>query len=114
MGLFNVYAIIGSNQMTDQNNYLSELPQWSEDLALKLGLKEDLALSKDHLDILLIARNFYADYGFSPSMRPLCKLVTADLGIDKGRSLYLNKLFPGSPAKIAAKLAGLPKPKNCI
>ncbi|MGB2173161.1 MAG: TusE/DsrC/DsvC family sulfur relay protein [Porticoccaceae bacterium] len=47
-------------------------------------------------------------------MRPLCKQVTVELGVDKGRSLYLNKLFPGSPAKIAAKLAGLPKPKNCI
>ena len=46
-------------------------------------------------------------------MRPLCKQVTAELGVEKGKSLYLNKLF-GSPAKIAAKLAGLPKPKNCI
>ena len=38
-------------------------------------------------------------------MRPLCKVVSASLGTDKGRSIYLNQLFPGSPAKIAAKLA---------
>ena len=100
--------------MTEQNNYLNDLPCWSENLALKLGLKEGLALSKEQIEILIVARNFYADYGFSPSMRPLCKMVTAKLGADKGRSLYLNKLFPGSPAKLAAKLAGLPKPKNCI
>ncbi len=100
--------------MTEQNNYLNDLPCWSENLALELGLKEGLALSKEQIEILIVARNFYADYGFSPSMRPLCKMVTAKLGANKGRSLYLNKLFPGSPAKLAAKLAGLPKPKNCI
>jgi tRNA 2-thiouridine synthesizing protein E len=100
--------------MTEQNNYLNDLPYWSENLALELGIKEGLALSKEQIEILIVARNFYADYGFSPSMRPLCKMVTAKLGADKGRSLYLNKLFPGSPAKLAAKLAGLPKPKNCI
>jgi tRNA 2-thiouridine synthesizing protein E len=100
--------------MTEQNNYLNDLPYWSENLALELGIKEGLALSKEQIEILIVARNFYADYGFSPSMRPLCKMVTAKLGANKGRSLYLNKLFPGSPAKLAAKLAGLPKPKNCI
>ncbi|MFP3500285.1 TusE/DsrC/DsvC family sulfur relay protein, partial [Pseudomonas sp. SIMBA_059] len=25
-----------------------------------------------------------------------------------------NRLFNGTPAKLAAKLAGLPKPTNCI
>ena len=100
--------------MTEQSNYLDNLPQWSEDLALELAQTEGLSLANEHFEILMIARKFYADYGFSPSMRPLCKQVTAELGVDKGRSLYLNKLFPGSPAKIAAKLAGLPKPKNCI
>jgi tRNA 2-thiouridine synthesizing protein E len=100
--------------MTEQSNYLDNLPQWSEDLALELAQSEGLSLANEHLEILMIARKFYADYGFSPSMRPLCKQVTAELGVDKGKSLYLNKLFQGSPAKIAAKLAGLPKPKNCI
>lgn len=100
--------------MAEQINYLNDLPDWSKDLALELGLREGLALSKEHIEVLIVARNFYSDYGFSPSMRPLCKMVTANLGTDKGRSLYLNKLFPGSPAKLAAKLAGLPKPKNCI
>ena len=100
--------------MTKQTDYLNDLPDWSKDLAIKLGLEDGFALTKEHLEILIVARNFYADYGFSPSMRPLCKMVTASLGMDKGSSLYLNKLFPGSPAKIAAKLAGLPKPKNCL
>jgi len=100
--------------MTEDSNYLSGLPPWSKDQALELGLKEGLNLDRAHIEILLTARNFFSTYGFSPSMRPLCKVVTHNLGVEKGRSLYLNKLFPGSPAKLVAKLAGLPKPKNCI
>jgi tRNA 2-thiouridine synthesizing protein E len=47
-------------------------------------------------------------------MRPLCKSVADCLGVEMGRSIYLNQQFPGSPAKLVALLAGLPKPKNCL
>jgi len=47
-------------------------------------------------------------------MRPLVKLVQESLGADKGTSIYLLGLFPGNPAKVAAKIAGLPRPTNCI
>jgi tRNA 2-thiouridine synthesizing protein E len=44
----------------------------------------------------------------------LVKLVRESLGEDKGTSIYLLGLFPGNPAKVAAKIAGLPRPTNCI
>jgi len=47
-------------------------------------------------------------------MRPLCKTVAEHCGLEKGRSIYLLQLFPGSPAKLVARYAGLPKPKNCL
>ena len=47
-------------------------------------------------------------------MRALVNYVRLKLGPDKGRSIYLLKLFPGSPAKIGSKIAGLPKPANCL
>ena len=56
--------------MTDQSNYLNDLPEWSADLAYKLGIEEGFKLTQEHVVILNIARKFYADYGFSPSMRP--------------------------------------------
>ncbi|MFL6611356.1 MAG: TusE/DsrC/DsvC family sulfur relay protein, partial [Pseudomonas sp.] len=46
--------------------------------------------------------------------RPLIKYTALKLGPDKGNSLHLNRLFKGTPAKLAAKLAGLPKPTNCL
>lgn len=94
--------------------YLEKLPYWSIELAQSMAQAENLSLSPAHIEILQVARAFYADYGFSPSMRPLCKSVTVELGVEKGRSIYLNQHFPGSPAKLVALLAGLPKPKNCL
>jgi len=94
--------------------YLDNLPSWNLELARTMAQAENLSLSPAHIEILQVARAFYADYGFSPSMRPLCKSVTATLGVEKGRSIYLNQHFPGSPAKLVALLAGLPKPKNCL
>ena len=100
--------------MTEKTNYLANLPPWSAEHASRLAKDEGICIGDEHLQILGVAREFYAAYGFSASMRPLCKMVAATLGSEQGRSLYLNKLFPGSPAKIVAKLAGLPRPKNCI
>lgn len=100
--------------MTESPNHLDKLPQWSIASAQRIADQQQLELKDQHIDVLLVARDFYDTYGFSPSMRPLCKLTASKLGTEKGRSVYLNKLFPGSPAKIVALLAGLPKPKNCL
>ena len=100
--------------MTATTNYLNTLPNWTEDSAAHLAAQENIVLSQAHIEILKVARNFYRDYGFSPSMRPLCKTVAASLGVEMGRSIYLNQQFPGSPAKLVAQLAGLPKPKKCL
>lgn len=100
--------------MTESTDYLKNLPEWTVDSAQTLAKAEGISMGNHHEEILIVARDFFACYGFSPSMRPLCKVVATALGDEKGRSLYLNQLFPGSPAKLVAKLAGLPKPKNCI
>jgi tRNA 2-thiouridine synthesizing protein E len=100
--------------MTAEKDYLDNLPIWSTKTAHQLAATDGIDIDENRLKILLVAREFYNRYGFSPSMRPLCKVVSENLGSEKGRSIYLNQLFPGSPAKLVAKLAGLPKPKNCI
>ncbi len=94
--------------------HLAKLPAWSETLARQLAAEESLELTEKHIEILHVARNFYNAYGFSPSMRPLLKQIASELDISKGRSIYLMQLFPPSPAMVTARLAGLPKPKNCI
>ncbi len=49
-----------------------------------------------------------------PSNRLFVKAVKEALGEDKGNSIYLMQLFPGTPAKTACRIAGLPRPTNCL
>ena len=107
------YSNDEKNEMSDKH-YLSKLPTWCADDAARIAAEDGINLSLNHLDVLDAARHFYDQYGFSPSMWPLCKTVAEHCGLDKGRSIYLLQLFPGSPAKLVARYAGLPKPKNCI
>tara|TARA_B100001564_G_scaffold94641_1_gene77193 strand:- start:886 stop:1194 length:309 start_codon:yes stop_codon:yes gene_type:complete len=99
---------------TNKRQYLESLANWNEQKAKNLASSIGLDLGSRHTEILIIARDFYNEYGFSPSMRPLCKAVSLKLGSEHGRSIVLNQLFPGSPAKNIAICAGLPKPKNCL
>ena len=99
---------------TNEEGFLADPADWSETLALQLANKENINLGDAHMEILLLAREFYGEYGFSPSMRPLSKFISLKTDLSKGRSIYLMQLFPGSPAKLISKIAGLPKPKNCL
>ncbi|MCF7202625.1 TusE/DsrC/DsvC family sulfur relay protein [Pseudomonas oligotrophica] len=98
----------------DADGYLVDLDDWSEAVAEALAEREGLALEAEHWEILHLLRGFYREYQLSPANRALVRYVAAQLGPDKGNSLHLNRLFKGSPAKLAARLAGLPKPTNCL
>ncbi len=98
----------------DEEGYLRNLNDWSETVAVEIAASEGITLSEAHWEIISIIREFYQNYELSPAMRPLVKAVSLKLGKDKGKSIYLMKLFPGSPAKLVAKIAGLPKPDNCL
>lgn len=98
----------------DEEGYLLNLQDWTPALAEKLAKELDLELTDAHWEIIYLLRDFYQEFDVSPAMRPLVKAVSKTLGTEKGRSIYLMTLFPGSPPKLAAKIAGLPKPANCL
>ena len=98
----------------DQDGYLCRLDDWSEAVAQQLAEREGIQLTEAHWEILRLLRDFYAEFQLAPATRPLIRYVAQQLGPEKGNSLHLNRLFNGTPAKLAAKLAGLPKPSNCL
>jgi len=110
----NLLNVEGRDLPLDQDGYLLELADWSEAAAQALAQREGVELSDEHWEILRLVRSFYAEFQLSPANRPLIKFVALKLGAEKGNSLHLNRLFNGTPAKLAAKLAGLPKPTNCL
>lgn len=98
----------------DEDGYLVDLADWSAEVALALAATEELQLGPEHWEIIELLQAFYREFQLSPATRPLIKYTALKLGPDKGNSLHLNRLFKGTPAKLAAKLAGLPKPTNCL
>lgn len=98
----------------DKEGFLRNRKDWSKEVALQLAAQHDIQLTDSHWEVIDLLRRFYAAYDHAPAMRALVKYTAQELGKDKGRSLYLLSLFPGSPAKLGAKIAGLPKPDNCL
>jgi tRNA 2-thiouridine synthesizing protein E len=107
--------VVGSTILQlDQEGYLRDLSAWSEEVAVALAKTLDIELTDAHWEILNLIRNFHQRRGVAPVMRIFVKLVERELGPQKGNSLYLLRLFPESPARVAALIAGLPRPVNCV
>jgi tRNA 2-thiouridine synthesizing protein E len=110
----NTLIVEGKTIRLDKDGFLQDLEDWSPVIACALAEREQLQLTDEHREILDLLRAFYSEFQLSPANRPLVKYVALKLGPEKGNSMHLNRLFKGTPAKLAAKLAGLPKPTNCL
>lgn len=98
----------------DKEGFLTSLNLWDEHVANAIAKKEGIELTDAHFEVIYLLRDFYQKHEVAPANRPLVKLVKTQISEEKGNSIYLMTLFPESPAKIGAKIAGLPKPPNCL
>ncbi len=104
----------GMKEHRDSEGFLLAYENWNETLACEIAAEENITLTQPHWEIIHLVRQFYAQFDLAPVNRALVNHVKSELGEEKGNSIYLMQLFPGSPAKLAAKIAGLPKPANCL
>ena len=82
--------------------------QWTEEMAPELARREGIdELTPAHWQVLRFMRSEYVANGTGPTVRMLGK--TSGVSV---KELY--QLFPKGPAKIAARIAGIPKPRGCI
>ena len=82
--------------------------QWDEAMVPDLAAKEGISpLTEGHWKVIRFMRHEYDEKGAGPSVRVLGK--TSGVSI---KELY--QLFPKGPAKTAARIAGIPKPRGCI
>jgi tRNA 2-thiouridine synthesizing protein E len=98
----------------DQDGFLADLDAWSLEVACKLAKNDGVNLTEEHISIIVLLRDYYERTQVSPAMRVFVKLVKEHKGPTSGNSIYLMQLFGESPAKNAAKWAGLPRPTNCL
>lgn len=99
----------------NSEGFLENAADWTPDVAVEIASEAEIDLSDNHWEIISLLRTFYSNYEISPpSNRLFVKAVRERLGEDKGNSIYLMQLFPGTPAKTACRIAGLPRPTNCL
>jgi TusE/DsrC/DsvC family sulfur relay protein len=104
----------GKQYETDEEGYLVNLSDWTEDVAGAIAKVENIDMSQNHWEVVNFLRDYYNEYQIAPAVRVLTKAIGKKLGADKGSSQYLYELFPYGPAKQACKIAGLPKPTGCV
>jgi sulfur relay protein, TusE/DsrC/DsvC family len=97
-----------------QQGFLSDLNDWSENVAKELALLNNVELSAEHWEIILFIRGYYQRFKHLPNARVFTKAIKQEFGVEKGNSRYLHRLFPQGPLKYACKIAGLPKPPTCF
>jgi tRNA 2-thiouridine synthesizing protein E len=81
--------------------------QWTEEMVPELARREGIELTDAHWHVIRFMRQEYFAKGTGPTVRVLGK--TSGVSI---KELY--QLFPKGPAKVAARIAGIPKPRGCI
>jgi len=91
----------------DSDGHLKNPGDWNENVAKDLAKEVEIELTDRHWVVINFMRDEFKQKGEAPSIRRLTK----ESGVNV-KELY--GLFPKGPAKNAAKIAGLPKPKGCI
>ena len=92
----------------DAEGFLTDPAQWNEQIAEAIAAQNGIAeLTERHWLVVRFMRDRYLQTGNAPSIRSLGKESGVPI-----KELY--QLFPKGPAKLAAKIGGIPKPKGCI
>ena len=100
--------------LVDREGYLKQFDQWTPEWAQATAEQAAIVLTSSHWAIIHILRDFYCAYQLVPSMRVWSKLIREKMPETCASTLYLSQLFTAHPLKIAARIAGLPKPKQCL
>jgi len=100
-------TIAGHDLIVDGEGFLQQPDQWNRDIAEAMAADLGLSLTDRHWLVIDYMRKTYLETGQAPTIRSLGKQSGVPV-----KELY--QLFPKGPAKLAAKLAGIPKPDGCI
>ena len=92
----------------DAEGFFVDPEQWSEELVPALAHRDGIEeLTEEHWQVIRFMREQWRQTGTGPSVRALSKSSGVPI-----KRLY--ELFPKGPAKTAARIAGIPKPRGCI
>lgn len=109
-----VYAIGGKDIETNDQGFLCNLDEWSEDYTEKMARQDGIELYDDHWELILYFREYFNENQTTPTMHK----VVRELGNknhhfhnQKAYEKHIYQLFPTGPTHEVCKLAGLPMPQ---
>lgn len=100
-------ATILENIQFDSEGFMTNPKEWTPEIAQAIAASLNITLTDRHWVVINFARKEFETTGQPPTLRRITKATDVDT-----KEIY--QLFPGGPAKIAAKIAGLGKPTGCI
>jgi TusE/DsrC/DsvC family sulfur relay protein len=101
-------TIAGRSVDLNDEGFFVDPDQWTDDMAAEIARSEGIDdLTGRHWQVIRFMRHEYEEKGAGPTVRVLGKASGVSV-----KELY--ELFPKGPAKTAAKIAGIPKPRGCI
>ena len=101
--------LAGAEIEVNDEGFFVDANQWTEDMATELAEECGVPtpLTEQHWTVLHYMRQEYFEKGTGPTVRKLGKSSGVSV-----KELY--QLFPKGPAKLAARCAGIPKPRGCV
>ncbi len=104
-----IATLAGVEVELNEEGFFVDPEKWTEDMVPQLAEEWGVPgpLTDQHWTVLNFMRQEYFEKGTGPTVRKLGKSSGVTV-----KELY--KLFPKGPAKLAARVAGIPKPKGCI
>ncbi len=100
-------TIAGHQVDVNEEGFLTNPAEWTEDLAPELARLIGIELTEAHWKLIHFLRDDYTAQGETATLRR----VSTQTGTPV-KTLFT--LFPGKPAKKMSYVSGLPKPKGCV
>ena len=93
----------------NEEGFFTDPKQWTKEMAPEIAAEIGVPtpLTDRHWTVIDLMRTEYFAKGTGPTVRKISKLSDVTT-----KELFV--LFPKGPAKLAAMVAGIPKPKGCI
>jgi TusE/DsrC/DsvC family sulfur relay protein len=102
------HTYAGRTVNVDPEGFLLDSGQWLPEMAEEIAREAGIGpLGAEHWRVISFCREDAARTGASPGLRRVSQLSGVGM-----KDLY--RLFPKGPGKLAARVAGLPKPKSCV
>lgn len=98
----------------DNDGHLVDYTLWNESVAQQLANSLEIQLSEWHFQVLFAVRQFYQQFGYAPATRPLIKFLMKTVSDDINNAVLQQQFNTGLIARHLCRIAGIPKPANCL